>query len=215
MNLHEHFWKCVVQGEYLETTAEGYGEEGHLVIHACRRGEASLEKRRRNSLRGRYKISNNRKEWALKTVLWLDECEFLRLFPDGLHWLGENTVREETGSWDGKGKEMSHVLSPWTRWGVSPEQPKGLTVEGDIGAPLRQEGRKWVEDRGKTQTWNRVGEVSKAPFQTALLALWPGLSSQNVSSVCWLSRDCFLTRSEEGMPVEPWHFPCYGRRGSK
>lgn len=35
--------------------------------------------------------------------------------------------------------------------GREPEQPKGLTVEGDLGAPLRQEVRKWVEDGGKTQ----------------------------------------------------------------
>lgn len=32
-----------------------------------------------------------------------------------------------------------------------PEQPKWLTVEADISAPLRQEVRKWIEDGGKTQ----------------------------------------------------------------
>lgn len=35
--------------------------------------------------------------------------------------------------------------------GHEPEQPKGLTAEGDMGPPLRQEVRKWVEDGGKTQ----------------------------------------------------------------
>lgn len=148
-----------------------YGEEGHLVIHACRRGVGEpWGKEKELSERQIKKNVEYQKDWALKTVPWLNECEFLRLFPDDLHWLGKKTVNEKTGSWDGTGKEMSGGWCPepggtWARAteGVDCRRWHGCTTE----TGSEKMGRRWREDANVKPS----GRGEQGPFPESSVSL--------------------------------------------